>query len=188
VDWKLASAAHPQAVTVLGLFGDWNVALEQAGLGRVRVRRHNWSEQEILDALRNWRRVHGRVPYSTEWAHAAADHPSSQTVRSTFGRWDVALRAAGLSLPPRPERRSAAWTPDEVVETIRAWTAQNGRLPAGWEWLRAGPGHPAKSTVVERFGSWQAALTAAGAPLPGDSTRGETTEVCSSRALGPPPL
>lgn len=55
------------------------------------------------------------------------------------------------------------WTEEKIIEAIRAWAASHdGVPPTSTEWLRAGDGHPAATTVGERFGSWAQGIEAAG--------------------------
>ena len=58
--------------------------------------------------------------------------------------------------------RQATWTRDAIIAAIRDWAEAHGRQPSGLDWFYAGYGHPAKKTVYERFGSWNAAIAAAG--------------------------
>lgn len=76
----------------------------------------------------------------------------------------------------RQDGVGVVWTKDRIVETIRRWAADVGSPPAAADWnvamaRRLGrslpPGwshedHPALHTVQKRFGSWSAALAAAG--------------------------
>jgi len=48
------------------------------------------------------------------------------------------------------------------VTALDAWHQQHLRSPSAWEWWSAGPDHPSHWTVRQVFGSWSAALTAAG--------------------------
>jgi recombinase-like zinc beta ribbon protein/HNH endonuclease len=94
VDWKLGAADRPTASKVLHSFlGDWNRALDAAGLPPVKECRHLWSDQEILNALRSWTLEHGRAPLGIDWLKAAAGRPVTATVRERFGSWRAALAA-----------------------------------------------------------------------------------------------
>jgi Homing endonuclease associated repeat len=76
--------------------------------------------------------------------------------RAPSGGWGAGLRAAGL----QPTRRR--WKNGEIVEALRAWTARHGRPPLSSDWRRAATDHPTAALVPGRFGSWRAALDAAG--------------------------
>ena len=61
-------------------------------------------------------------------------------------------------------RASAVWTEETIVEAIHRWYARYGRLPNATLWRARGidPPHPPSSTVQNKFGSWNAAIEAAG--------------------------
>lgn len=80
---------------------------------------------------------------------------------------------------PRCATCSAAhrriWTPDRILDRIKAWEAEHGTAPAVADWCpyiarpdeqRAARfkqgGWPSKTTVIDEFGSWNAAIAAAG--------------------------
>src|SRR4051794_5642152 len=121
-------------------------------------------------------------------ASAAAASPASS--KSGYG---LVMAAVGrprreVERPPRPRRvqRSAGgdWAEERVVAALRAWADETGRAPRSYDWspasARAGgfplagaqkwerehPRWPHHALVVSRFGSWRAALEAAGLPAP----------------------
>jgi DNA invertase Pin-like site-specific DNA recombinase len=119
-----------------------------------------WDELEIVGALQRWADKHGGAPRSSDWTSASVDHPTSSTVRLCFTSWSRALRHAGLTpLNPRASRR---WRDEEIIRTMCAWAIRRGRRPRQQEWIRATPWRPCKTTVCNHFGSWPAALAAAG--------------------------
>jgi hypothetical protein len=59
-------------------------------------------------------------------------------------------------------RQGFRWTPELIVYAIELWHRQHLRIPTTDEWDRAGPNHPSRVTVIRRFGSWNAAMAAAG--------------------------
>src|SRR4051812_4956413 len=91
-----------------------------------------------------------------------------------------------VARPPRPRRlrRSGGgeWTRERIVAALRAWAEELGRAPRSYDWspvtARAGgfplagaekwerehPRWPHHALVRARFGSWRAALEAAGLP------------------------
>ena len=82
--------------------------------------------------------------------------------------------------PYAPRRHRPArdrWSPDLVVDALRAWTAETGHPPrrvewsgehpgrggdAQRKWMREYPRWPSSSCAADHFGSWSAALEAAG--------------------------
>lgn len=75
----------------------------------------------------------------------------------------------------RGRRRGFVWSEQNIIRALDRWHAVHLKAPTANMWLRAGPQHPATHTVVKRFGSWNAALRAAGLrPRPrGGSRPGE---------------
>jgi hypothetical protein len=55
-----------------------------------------WTRQRTIAAIRAWATQHGRPPTSTEWAHAAPEHPDASTVHRLFGGWTKGVAAAGI--------------------------------------------------------------------------------------------
>lgn len=109
----------------------------------------------------------GLGPTTGGRAPAAAETGSGRHRREDPPRQDArrARPAAEGGMAPPPRRRGHApmiWTPEKVVEAMRAWAAEHGRSPSAEAWTRVGPGHPCTKTVVTRFGSWRAGLRAAG--------------------------
>ena len=61
------------------------------------------------------------------------------------------------------------WTQELIIEALRAWAAERG-TPRARDWRRTGEGRPCTSTVKNYFGSWSAAVEAAGL-VPADRRR-----------------
>ena len=154
-DWSRAGEDHPSISTVARRFGSLRAALAAAELPTPQPT--GWSEARIIAAVGEWAQAHGRAPRSTDWIAAAPDHPTTSTVRARFGGFAAAVEAAGLG-PVVAER----WSPDRIVSALQAWTRAHGHSPGGARWSRAAPEHPNRKTVISHFGSWQAALRAAG--------------------------
>ena len=115
------------------------------------------TRDEVLAAIRAWTRETGRPPVQTDWPSAnGARWPSYMTVTTHFGTWRAAVEAAGL----RPNRR--LWSREEIVEALRHWTREHGRPPRQHELVYGASGLPTAHTIRRRFGSYAAALEAAG--------------------------
>jgi len=134
-------------------FGCWNKALEAAGIdsGRWRRRVPKWTRTRVVDAIRRIRDEGGKLNHAavgrSSLSHAAVD---------LFGCWDDALRAAGID-PKEVRVYREPWTADALIKEIRrkyrAGEPLNARDVAP-NWIR----RPA----CRLFGSWDAALEAAG--------------------------
>lgn len=54
------------------------------------------------------------------------------------------------------------WTRERVIAAIQEWAREHGEPPRSLEWRRATPAFPHDATVKRLFGSWNAAIAAAG--------------------------
>lgn len=118
-----------------------------------------WTPQAIVDALTAWNEAHGRPPTSVDWNCAGFGHPTTGTVQNVFGKWGVALRAAGLrQVAPRP----LFWTKARIADAVLDFKFREGRWPVPNDWRLASHDHPNVTTVYKNFGSWQGALKSAG--------------------------
>jgi hypothetical protein len=155
--WARQHPRFPSYEQVTCLFGNWGAALQAAGTKAANV---HWTPETIVAALQRWAQVNGRPPTQHDWRNRHPDrmHPSASVAANHFGSWSAALRAAGLT--PATRR----WTPDELVDALRAWERRHGHAPTSSEWPNAGAGsdHPARGTIVNHFGNWIQALHAAG--------------------------
>ena len=59
-------------------------------------------------------------------------------------------------------RTGFRWTHDTIVYAITLWHRKHSRPPLTSEWEQAGENHPSRQTVARVFGSWNAAIAAAG--------------------------
>jgi hypothetical protein len=155
-DWVRATASHPNQTQVRRLFGTWKAATKAAGFSPLNSRPMRWTDQAILDALRRWEQVRGS-PLPSDWDNTAPDHPTRGLVTKRFGSWDAALRAAGLSAA-QPRHH---WSGEQIIRALQAWTTAHKRPPTSSDWRHATSDHPGRVHVWRRFGSWEAALTAA---------------------------
>lgn len=67
------------------------------------MKRKLWSKDDIILAMWEWEETHGAPPKWNDWLLAnGEDRPVSMTVRSKFGSWNEALKAAGLDVFKHP--------------------------------------------------------------------------------------
>lgn len=154
-DWKRAGKNHPPAGVVAKLFGSWPAGLLAAGLP---IHNRTWDRAAIIVALQAWAAEHGHAPTTTDWAGGdpTGRRPAYLRVVRDFGTWHAALRAAGF------DARARRWTPEEVIDALRAWAVRHGHPPTAVEWHCASPVNPTAQTAAKPFGSWPNALLAAG--------------------------
>jgi hypothetical protein len=134
----------------------------------------------VIAALRADARRLGRTPTLDQWRARSGVGPGIGAVVSHFGSWNAGLRAAGLAVT-HPQ---GVWTPERVIAALRRDAARRGRTPTRGDWPRATRTRPQASIAENLFGSWNAALRAAGLPVnhePGKWT--ETTVLDALRRL-----
>jgi len=179
--WASEYPRWPSNAQVHAAFGSWNSGLEAAGL---EVHRRTWDRESILAAFQAFAERHRRSP---RLADLKDDDglPSRITVERHFGSLEALRDELGLEAErpeprpkakrptPRPKakRRAARkwlppahqrWDRDRIVAAIRAFADEHGRPPTSKDWKRVGEDHPAWGSVVRHFGSFGAALSAAG--------------------------
>jgi hypothetical protein len=124
-------------------------------------RRLPHSDEELLDAVRRGAERIGRSPSVAMWL-SQPDRPCSEKVliHRFGGGWLAVLEAAGLE--PTKDGRESQWTNEHLLSMLRAYATAAGAPPTGAGWNVAYPEGPDERTVARRFGSWGAALEAAG--------------------------
>jgi uncharacterized protein YejL (UPF0352 family) len=145
----------PSPITYRTHFGSWPAALEAAGLEPYR-RSPVYSDEQLLQILRDLAAELGQTPVQRE-LQARQELPSPAVYTQRFGKWTAALQAAGLE----PRRRAPAYSDEQLLQILRDLAAELGRAPLQRE-LQARQDLPSYSAYRGRFGSWTAALKAAG--------------------------
>ena len=125
----------------------------QAGL------RRRYTDEEIVEQLREAAARLGRSPTMREFAADPETSVHPQTVISHFGSWNRAKREAGL-VP----RRFA--TRDELLRQLRDLGEQLGRTPTARDLDEHRGEVPSKSLFWHTFGSLTTALREAGFDVP----------------------
>jgi hypothetical protein len=141
-------------------FGSWRSAVEAAGLDYDQLKRvkQRWNREEILERIREMHlqghdlldprfKVKNRSLYLAACAHRY------------FGSWRRAVEMAGLD--HEAMRESRIWTRTRILRTIQQ-LSQEGK-PLAWAYIEEHePGIYRAARRKENFGSWAAALQAAG--------------------------
>ncbi len=109
-------------------------------------------------ALRGVAAELGRAPTRADLAGRPGEWPTPQTVEFHFGTFHAGMAAAGF---PAVSRRS--WSQEEIVAFFQAFAAEHGHPPSSRDLGKASDGtRPSSARVYSAFGSWRAALAAAG--------------------------
>jgi hypothetical protein len=172
-DFARASETAPHYRTFASAFGSWTAAVAAAGLTeqgisprQLQVLHSPWSEAELIDYLRQMAGRLGRLPQPSDFRSGSPDQPSAAVVRTRFRTFTRALQAAGL-LPPDPHHiRPLRWSNDDLLAILRSEAQRLGALPRSRNFAVAREGVPSHATFEKRFGSWTAAIAAAGLGAP----------------------
>lgn len=183
-DWSLGAKGPPNryereyphwppASSAAAAFGSWRTMLHAAGMQAHQ--REAWTRQDVLDALNDTAARLGRTPTI---AHTKADRrlPTVSTVSALFGSWNQALRAAHLTPSRMAQRR---WDKPQIVAALRRFEHDHGRSPTGPDFAAADHA-PKPGTVAAHFGTWNAALAAAGLPRPKPALRWNETAIIAT--------
>jgi hypothetical protein len=146
------------------IFGSWRNALVAAGISPERVSFEcRWPREKILArivALSRQRQTMG--PSELPRKH----HALLKAAERRFGTWTKAVAAAGVKLTV--QRRSTRWSRDTIMQAILTRALEGA--PLAHRTVRP---KSLREAGVRLFGSWQAALAAAGVDRrPGSEDRG----------------
>ncbi|WP_423743545.1 homing endonuclease associated repeat-containing protein [Haladaptatus sp. SPP-AMP-3] len=141
-------------------FGSWNEAIERAGLSETfdKSTPRRFSDQEMRDELRRMAGVLGRSPTSTEMDELG--EYSAATYRRRFGSWVNALADAGLCQDSLKRSDSARIDERTLLDELRHLATELEHSPTAEEMWKRGSHSP--KTYLDRYGTWNAALEAAG--------------------------
>ncbi len=136
--------------------GRRQLPIDEAELAAFRAGlRRRYTNEEILDQLRQAAERLGRSPTMREFAQDPEARVHPQTVIEHFGTWNAAKRAAGLF----PRR---FLTRDELLEQLRGLGDELGRVPTARDLAARGRSLPSASLYAHTFGSLADALREAG--------------------------
>jgi Homing endonuclease associated repeat len=130
--------------------------IDEAELAAFRAGlRRRYTDEEILEELRQAAERLGRSPTMREFADDEEARVHPQTVIEHFGTWNAAKRAAGLF----PRR---FLTRDDLVVQLRNLGEELGRTPTARDLAERGRSLPSASLYAHTFGSLADALREAG--------------------------
>ena len=166
----MASGHSPCHNTIIKRFGSWREAVKAAGLMESR---RGYTNEEMIEAMR----AEAEDGALSSYRYIQSDRrPGMHAIQRRFGSWSEALKAAGLR-GPEPQ---IAWTDEQALEGLRA-EARDGRLTINE--YAASRRRPPAVTIIKRFGTWNAAVKAAGleAILPGKQVRPHRPQIIKAK-------
>lgn len=123
-----------------------------------RVERR-WTRETAIEAVLAFHEREGRPP-TTRDAGSKGGLPGVPLRSDIADGWSHLIELAGLERAPAPSQRK--WTREKIIDAIAAHVLEHGETPTANGWANASDTHPGQSTVIQRFGSWKAAIVAAG--------------------------
>lgn len=148
---------YPSMSPYRSRFESWAEAKREAGLGVHGRGETRYSDEELLEQLRELAEGLGREPLISD-VKEADDLPSFQTYIKRFGSWIDAKRKAGVKRGVPHQQR---YSDEELLDVLRQLKAELGRKPRVQD-LRNRDDYPADNTYRRRFGSWPEAKKKAG--------------------------
>ena len=134
-------------------FGSWRNALRAAGIKTASVeRKTEWNRAKIITRLRE---LCGQRRSLRHGAIMRSDSGFCRAASLTFGSWCNALVAAGIN--PQSICRFSQWDRSSIVEAILLRAVRGEALGSTTVRPRS-----LRSAAAKEFGSWSAALIAAG--------------------------
>ena len=119
----------------------------------------------VLQALRELEQELGRQPTSSDLPPRAEVYPSHTVIKRTLGSWSAACDELGwktrtrrASAPTGDERSSNDQELLDVLQAVELGTISRARYEA----IAPARGWPSAGAIRRRFGSWNAAVRAAG--------------------------
>lgn len=161
-----------QLADLLGVTaGELSAALDRDTRARLVREKHakpQWSDEDILDCLRQAAALHPGKPLTGHRygkVKKVVGGPTQVRILQRFGTWLAACEAAGVRGGTAPRRRyERAWTESELLDWVAGYLAEPG-MPgtyAGYDaWARRTAGAPSAQTVRNRLGGWAAVKRAA---------------------------
>lgn len=136
-------------------FGSWGEALEAAGFDTAEIndRIDRVSREMLLDELERLADETNGTPTVTQLRENGTHAP--ETYRQEFGSWNAAIEAIGHE----PRDRSPV-TEEELIDELHRLAETLGERPKSTDIIEQG--EHSLATYQRRFGSWSAALEAAG--------------------------
>jgi hypothetical protein len=94
-----------------------------------------------------------------QWCSAACFNRRFGTTCITCGTPTTQRRRHCVDCAPR---KSTEWSYERIIGAIQEWHASTGAIPQTRDWKKGAPDRPTVGSVTRAFGSWNAAIAAAG--------------------------
>lgn len=158
------------------VFGNWNKALEKAGLKSNYI--SFYSDTELIKFIKKLYKELGHIPNSLEMNNAKG-YPASSVFKRAFGTYNKAVIYAGL----KPAYRKII-TNEELITCLKLLSSKSKRTPSQKD-MNKEKGLPGSTTYIRRFGSWTNALKKASLEICGNRkwTDGELLDLLKKLSI-----
>lgn len=119
---------------------------------KIWLHKESMSKDYLQFMLREFKRIHGRVPAAKEMRH-----PSYETYVRTFGSWNKALTLVGMQPVGVGQNQVQKLSKDFLQSELLKFRVMHGRSPKAAE-IKS----PSYRTYVKYFGSWNKVLESVG--------------------------
>lgn len=122
----------------------------------------------------------------------AEEREAARQARRQAAERRAAPGAAGKATPAQPAEnkggRKVRWPKERVLESLKRFVEENGRVPTQADWKRSSEHYPVWGTAARAFGgSWTRAKEAASQFIPADAVPTPAAPFASRRDDGPVP-
>lgn len=142
-------------------------------------RHTTYSSAELIEAIHGWHKRYGEPPRMIDWEPARARRcgqgwraerfesgrwPTARMVRTRFGTFNLAIKAAGIAPRRAPARvRRHLSGPQAVIDALIEWTRRYGDIPAMADWDPVRARKQGQDWRIARFyqGDWPSARAVA---------------------------
>jgi len=143
----------PSMNVYVDVFGSWNSALAKAGIDAYTSR--IYSKDMLIAELHRFKDEFERVPGTRDMDNTPG-YPSTRPYKKWFGSYNAAILEAGLDVNTFHD-----YTPESLIAELIRFVEENGRTPSHDDMKRCN-GYCSSGVYIRVFGSWNAALIAAG--------------------------
>jgi hypothetical protein len=149
------------------VFGSWYNALLEVG---IELKTRRYSKEDAIFKLKKIYQERGNFT-ATEYIQNKYT-PSYATIKNLFGSWENALTAANVPQCVEPLKK---YTDEEIIDALKQFYREYKENTSEYKYKKL-KRKPGLTTIYNRFGNWNNALTVAGLPTRKSKSRGNMTD------------
>lgn len=137
------------------------------------AKKTRYTKQDLIEEIHQFQKENGRPPTQRDFENNS-EYPSYITYYRKFGSFSMALIAAGFG--PNKDGRKQIYTRQNLIEEMQRFEKENRRRPTEKDFSN-NPNYPNRQTIINQFGSWNAAKILSGFNIDDTKTRGRYGEI-----------